>query len=38
VAESLKRQWLATEPDADYIATSLGRFPSIAAAEAAAAP
>jgi site-specific DNA-methyltransferase (cytosine-N4-specific) len=37
VAESLKRKWLATEPDANYIATSLGRFPSIAAAAAEAA-
>lgn len=38
VAESLRRKWFATEPDADYIATSRGRFPSIAAAESAAEP
>lgn len=29
VAESLNRTWFATEPDEDYIATSLGRFPGI---------
>ncbi len=26
VAEELGRQWIAVEPDADYIAGSVGRF------------
>ncbi len=38
VAESLKRRWFATEPDADYIATSLGRFPEITASTESKTP
>jgi site-specific DNA-methyltransferase (cytosine-N4-specific) len=29
VAEELGRRWLAVEPEADYIAGSLGRFPAL---------
>lgn len=34
VAESLGRQWFATEPEPEYIATSVGRFPQVNASKA----